>query len=164
MERAFVLTLLQENERLQETNKKLDAKKIRVLMKPGDDATHIIVLTGDYVLSSSFWIHNHIQFQFDEGIAIRSEGFESFVKEFELPKHTNQITVVSGWSTMIYVHDGRGFTIQTTGDLRCGFIHEKDGFDIIRHMQQHMNLVIVGKARVRTNVFSTYSNPDGFTI
>jgi hypothetical protein len=148
MDRAFVLTLLQENDRLREQNEKLreqnaDLSKMTVKIKTtyANDGVYSTACIHEHAMGSCFWEHwGTILWYADRNTPVSAECTK-FAEEFGVPVGTDFFNLISSRSMMTYVHDG--FILQTS-DAQCvAFITEKEGFDLIRRIRSHMFVVIV---------------------
>jgi hypothetical protein len=142
MDRAFVLTLLHENEKLMERNEDLAKKVTKINLVLRADGVSLVALIGNHVMANCFWTLNGVILYYARKNGRNpSDECARFAEEVGTPANTNYFKLTSGWSNMIYTYDG--FTIQTTGDHSHAFVDEKEGFDIIRQIQRHTNTTMV---------------------
>jgi hypothetical protein len=142
MDRAFVLTLLQENDRLREQNEELSKMMTKIEMTYADDGVTSVARVHGLLMANCFWERQGTVLWYAHRNTPVSAECAKFTKDMIMPDDTDYFKLTSGWSSMTYTHDG--FILQTSSAVfGIAFVNEKDGFDIMRRIRLHMNIVIV---------------------
>jgi hypothetical protein len=138
MDRAFVLTLVEANERLQERIREFDKRIVQSTWDFLEHSANLSMHLNKRSMGVSSWYYDHIYITtlVYKG-AEQTEECAKFVKKMNLPEDTNSILMRVSDVEDTYIHNALGTSTILASGIAKITIYDKDGFDIMYQIIEH---------------------------